>query len=124
MCAEFMRLRDVMIASLINIKCFSCKKPKAAFYVFRNISQTGWSSQKLAEAQLETTIAYIVPSCLGGAAITVHDPIVEHVFEEGLRTLKGMAQIVVGIDNITTTNANKYRIPCTLPVDVPIEATD
>jgi aspartate aminotransferase len=53
MCAEFKRRRDVMVAGLNNIKGFSCKKPKGAFYVFPNIKQTGWASKKLADALLD-----------------------------------------------------------------------
>ncbi|MBI2677582.1 MAG: pyridoxal phosphate-dependent aminotransferase [Candidatus Koribacter versatilis] len=53
MCAEFKRRRDVMVAGLNNIKGFSCKKPKGAFYVFPNIKQTGWPSKKLADALLD-----------------------------------------------------------------------
>jgi aspartate/methionine/tyrosine aminotransferase len=53
MCAEFKKRRDVMVAGLNKIKGFSCLLPKGAFYVFPNISGTGWPSKKLADALLE-----------------------------------------------------------------------
>jgi aspartate aminotransferase len=53
MCAEFKKRRDVMVAGLNKIKGFSCRLPKGAFYVFPNISQTGWPSKKLADALLD-----------------------------------------------------------------------
>src|SRR5262249_49919994 len=39
MCAEFKRRRDVMVAGLNQIKGFSCRLPKGAFYVFPNVTQ-------------------------------------------------------------------------------------
>lgn len=53
MCAEFQKRRDVMVAGLNKIKGFSCLLPKGAFYVFPNITKTGWASKKLADALLE-----------------------------------------------------------------------
>lgn len=53
MCAEFKKRRDVMVAGLNKIKGFSCRLPKGAFYVFPNITKTGWASKKLADALLE-----------------------------------------------------------------------
>jgi aspartate aminotransferase len=53
--AEFKKRRDVMVAGLNKIKGFSCRLPKGAFYVFPNITQTGWPSKKLADALLDDT---------------------------------------------------------------------
>ena len=53
MCTEFKRRRDVMVAGLNQIKGFSCRLPKGAFYVFPNITQTGWTSKKLADVLLD-----------------------------------------------------------------------
>ena len=50
---EFQRRRDVFVAGLNKIKGFSCRLPKGAFYVFPNITQTGWKSKKLADALLD-----------------------------------------------------------------------
>jgi aspartate aminotransferase len=53
MCAEFKHRRDVFVAGLNKIKGFSCRMPKGAFYVFPNITKTGWQSKPLADALLE-----------------------------------------------------------------------
>ncbi|HEX8077002.1 MAG TPA: aminotransferase class I/II-fold pyridoxal phosphate-dependent enzyme, partial [Chthoniobacterales bacterium] len=53
MCEEFKKRRDVMVAGLNQIKGFSCRSPKGAFYVFPNVTKTGWPSKKLADALLE-----------------------------------------------------------------------
>jgi aspartate aminotransferase len=53
MCAEFKRRRNVFVAGLNKIKGFSCRMPHGAFYVFPNITQTGWKSKPLADALLE-----------------------------------------------------------------------
>jgi aspartate aminotransferase len=50
---EFRRRRDAFVAGLNQIKGFSCRMPKGAFYAFPNITKTGWSSKKLADALLE-----------------------------------------------------------------------
>jgi len=51
--AEFQKRRDVMVAGLNKIKGFSCRLPKGAFYVFPNVTKTGWPSKKLADALLD-----------------------------------------------------------------------
>ena len=51
--AEFQKRRDVMVAGLNKIKGFSCRLPKGAFYVFPNITKTGWPSKKLADSLLD-----------------------------------------------------------------------
>ena len=51
--AEFKKRRDVMVAGLNKIKGFTCRVPHGAFYVFPNITKTGWPSKKLADALLE-----------------------------------------------------------------------
>jgi aspartate aminotransferase len=50
---EFQRRRDVFVAGLNKIKGFSCRMPKGAFYVFPNITKTGWKSKPLADALLD-----------------------------------------------------------------------
>ena len=52
---EFQRRRDVFVSGLNQIKGFSCRLPKGAFYTFPNIRQTGWPSKKLADALLDDT---------------------------------------------------------------------
>jgi aspartate/methionine/tyrosine aminotransferase len=53
MCAEFQRRSEAFVAGLNRIKGFSCRMPKGAFYVFPNITGTGWKSKLLADALLE-----------------------------------------------------------------------
>ena len=53
MCAEFQRRSEAFVAGLNGIKGFSCRMPKGAFYVFPNITGTGWKSKPLADALLE-----------------------------------------------------------------------
>ncbi len=53
MCAEFKRRRDVFVAGMNKIKGFSCRMPHGAFYVFPNITKTGWKSKALEHALLE-----------------------------------------------------------------------
>jgi aspartate aminotransferase len=64
MCAEFKRRRDAFVAGLNKLKGFSCRMPKGAFYVFPNITKTGWPSKKLADALLEEAGV----ACLSGTA--------------------------------------------------------
>jgi aspartate/methionine/tyrosine aminotransferase len=61
---EFQARRDVFVAGLNRIKGFSCRMPKGAFYVFPNITTTGWKSKKLADALLEQAGV----ACLSGTA--------------------------------------------------------
>src|SRR5204863_7250502 len=49
---EFQRRRDAFVVGLNKIKGFSCRMPRGAFYVFPNITKTGWPSKKLADALL------------------------------------------------------------------------
>jgi aspartate/methionine/tyrosine aminotransferase len=50
---EFERRRNVFVNGINQIKGFSCRLPKGAFYTFPNITQTGWPSKKLADALLD-----------------------------------------------------------------------
>src|SRR5579885_2771050 len=61
---EFRRRRDVVVGRLNRIRGFSCRLPKGAFYVFPNITKTGWPSKKLANALLEEAGV----ACLSGTA--------------------------------------------------------
>ncbi|MFB3813446.1 MAG: pyridoxal phosphate-dependent aminotransferase [Terriglobales bacterium] len=53
MSAEFKRRRDAFYERINRIKGFSCRLPKGAFYMFPNVTKTGWPSKKLADALLE-----------------------------------------------------------------------
>jgi len=61
---EFQRRRDAFVAGLNKIRGFSCRLPKGAFYVFPNVTKTGWKSKKLADALLEQAGV----ACLSGTA--------------------------------------------------------
>ncbi len=61
---EFKRRRDAFVAGLNKIKGFSCRMPKGAFYVFPNVTKTGWPSKKLADALLDEAGV----ACLSGTA--------------------------------------------------------
>ena len=50
---EFQKRRNVFVNGINQIKGFSCRLPKGAFYTFPNITQTGWPSKKLADALLD-----------------------------------------------------------------------
>jgi aspartate aminotransferase len=50
---EFIRRRDFFAERINQIKGFSCRVPKGAFYMFPNITKTGWASKKLADAILD-----------------------------------------------------------------------
>jgi aspartate/methionine/tyrosine aminotransferase len=52
------------VEGLNKIKGFSCRVPKGAFYVFPNITKTGWKSKKLADAILDEAGV----ACLTGTA--------------------------------------------------------
>jgi aspartate aminotransferase len=64
---EFQRRRDMFVAGLNRIKGFSCRMPKGAFYVFPNITATGWKSKALADALLEEAGV----ACLSGSSFGV-----------------------------------------------------
>jgi aspartate/methionine/tyrosine aminotransferase len=68
MSAEFRRRRDAFVAGLNKIKGFSCRMPKGAFYAFPNITKTGWSSKRLADALLEEAGV----AALAGTAFGAH----------------------------------------------------
>src|SRR3982751_6032362 len=64
-----------------------------------------------------------VKSGIDGLITTLRDQIDAEVFEAGKGTLKVVAQIAVGFDNINRADANKYQIPFTNTADVLTEAT-
>jgi aspartate/methionine/tyrosine aminotransferase len=50
---EFERRSRAFVTGLNRIRGFSARMPKGAFYVFANITGTGWASKPLADALLE-----------------------------------------------------------------------
>ena len=70
------------------------------------------------EAPPKSLIIAKVKSGIDGLITTLRDPIDAEVFEAGKSTLKVVAQIAVGFDNINRADANKYKIPFTHTADV------
>lgn len=58
-----------------------------------------------------------------GLITTLRDQIDAEVFEAGKGSLKVVAQLAVGFDNINRTDANRYKVPFTHTADVLTEAT-
>src|ERR1044071_8640501 len=75
------------------------------------------------EAPPKKLIIEKVKSGIDGLITTLRDPIDAEVFEAGKGTLKVVAQIAVGFDNINRADANKCKIPFTNTADVLTEAT-
>src|SRR6202007_1873558 len=75
------------------------------------------------EAPPKALIVEKVKSGIDGLITPLRDPIDAEVFEAGKNTLKAVAQIAVGFDNINRADANRYRIPFTHTADVLTEAT-
>jgi glyoxylate reductase len=75
------------------------------------------------EAPQKKLIIEKVKRGIDGLITTLRDPIDAEVFAAGKGTLRVVAQIAVGFDNINRADANKYKIPFTNTADVLTEAT-
>jgi glyoxylate reductase len=75
------------------------------------------------EAPPKSLIVEKVRTGVDGLITTLRDPIDAEIFEAGKGTLKVVAQIAVGFDNINRADANRYKIPFTHTADVLTEAT-
>jgi len=75
------------------------------------------------EAPPKSLIVEKVQSGVDGLVTTLRDPIDAEIFAAGAGTLKVVAQIAVGFDNINRADANHYKIPFTHTADVLTEAT-
>lgn len=75
------------------------------------------------EAPPKSLIVEKVKSGVDGLITTLRDPIDAEVFAAGTGTLKVVAQIAVGFDNINRAGANKCKVPFTHTADVLTEAT-
>src|SRR5438067_11433732 len=75
------------------------------------------------EAPPKELIVEKVKSGIDALITTLRDPINAEIFDAGKGTLKVVAQIAVGFDNINRADANKYKIPFTNTADVLTEAT-
>ena len=75
------------------------------------------------EAPPKAVIINKVSAGIDGLITTLRDQIDAEVFEAGKGSLKVVAQIAVGFDNINRADANRYNIPFTHTADVLTEAT-
>jgi glyoxylate reductase len=75
------------------------------------------------DAPPKSVIIAKVRSGIDGLITTLRDKIDAEVFEAGKGTLKVVAQIAVGFDNINRADANRYKIPFTNTADVLTDAT-
>src|SRR5437763_11727192 len=75
------------------------------------------------EAPPKKLIIEKVKNGIDGLITTLRDPIDAEIFGAGKGTLKVVAQIAVGFDNINRADANKFKIPFTHTADVLTEAT-
>src|SRR5229473_3645335 len=75
------------------------------------------------EAPPQALIVEKVRAGVDGLITTLRDKIDAKVFEAGKNTLKVVAQIAVGVDNINRADANRCKIPFTNTADVLTDAT-
>src|SRR5205085_11386911 len=75
------------------------------------------------EAPPKTLVIEKARNGIDGLITTLRDPIDAEIFEAGRGSLKVIAQIAVGFDNINRAAANRYKIPFTNTADVLTEAT-
>jgi aspartate/methionine/tyrosine aminotransferase len=66
MVAEFRHRRDILVDGLNRIPGISCRRPAGAFYVFPDITATGWDERELQKALLdEVGVAVLAGSTFG-----------------------------------------------------------
>lgn len=66
MVEEFRKRRDLIVAGLNSIDGIACRTPRGAFYVFPNITKTGFTSEELASLLLnEAGVAVLAGTCFG-----------------------------------------------------------
>ncbi len=75
------------------------------------------------EAPPKSLIIAKAKSGIDGLITTLRDQVDAEVFEAGKGSLKVVAQIAVGFDNINRADANRYKVPFTHTADVLTEAT-
>ncbi len=63
---EYKKRRDVIVEGLNSLPGISCLKPKGAFYVFPNITQTGLTSEEFAELMLMQAGVALAPGTVFG----------------------------------------------------------
>jgi aspartate aminotransferase len=96
--AEFRLRRDAFVAGLNEIKGFSCRIPKGAFYAFPNITKTGWPAKKLADALLDQAGV----ACLSGTAFGEYGE--GYLRFSVANSLENLNKALVSIDRWTKEN--------------------
>ena len=66
MVAEFQKRRDNIVEGLNSLPGVHCLTPQGAFYVFPNITQTGWTSEEFADIMLSEAGVAVVPGPVFG----------------------------------------------------------
>jgi glyoxylate reductase len=89
------------------------------------LRQRGYEVEVYSQPQAppKSLILEKVKAGVDGLITTLRDPIDAEVFDAGKGTLKVVAQIAVGFDNINRPDANRYKVPFTHTADVLTEAT-
>jgi glyoxylate reductase len=106
-----------------HFKIFAtCDIGESAFNILR---EKGYELEvySSSEAPPKSLIIEKVKSGIDGLITTLRDDIDAEIFAAGKGTLKVVAQIAVGFDNIDRAEANRYRIPFTNTADVLTDAT-
>jgi glyoxylate reductase len=75
------------------------------------------------EAPPKSLIVEKAKSGIDGLITTLRDPIDAEIFAAGKNSLRVVAQLAVGFDNINRADANQYKVPFTNTADVLTEAT-
>jgi aspartate/methionine/tyrosine aminotransferase len=96
MVGEFKRRRDVVVDRLNALPGITCHKPRGAFYVFPNITQTGMDERTLADRLLyEGGVAVLAGTSFGDAGkgyirLSYANSIDQ--IEEGVRRMRGVLE--------------------------------
>ena len=86
---EFQNRRDYLYEALSGIKWLRVQKPKATFYMFADISQTGYRSEEFAYKLLEDVHVAVVPGVVYGKA---YDSYIRVAYTRKIETLKEAVQ--------------------------------
>lgn len=82
---EFRKRRDYLYGAMSEIKWLRVQKPKATFYMFADISKTGYRSEEFAYKLLEDVHVAVVPGVVYGQA---YDSYVRVAFTRKVETLE------------------------------------
>ncbi len=86
---EFRKRRDYLFEALAGIKWLRVRKPKATFYMFVDISQTGYRSEEFAYKLLEDVHVAVVPGVVYGKA---YDSYIRVAYTRKIGTLEKAVQ--------------------------------